>query len=142
MKIYKLETVSKRIIEAFESLIPQLTGANNTPSKEDIESIVASENTVVFVSEENRKVIGMLSLVLNKIPTGEKVWIEDVVVDAQARGLGVGKKLMQFALAYCKEKDIKQVNLTSSPERIPANKLYLKLGFFKRQTNVYRIEVK
>ena len=78
---------------------------------------------------------------LNKIPTGNKVWIEDVVVDSSARGKGVGEALIQFAVAYVKDQNITSINLTSSPDRVAANKLYQKLGFIKRQTNVYRLTI-
>jgi ribosomal protein S18 acetylase RimI-like enzyme len=71
-----------------------------------------------------------------------KVWIEDVVVDVAARGKGLGKDLMLFAIDYVSQKNISTINLTSSPERIAANKLYQKLGFVKRETNVYRLTIK
>ena len=71
-----------------------------------------------------------------------KVWIEDVVVDVAARGKGLGKDLMLFAIDYVSQKNISTINLTSSPERIAANKLYQKFGFVKRETNVYRLTIK
>jgi ribosomal protein S18 acetylase RimI-like enzyme len=80
-----------------------------------------------------------MTLVFNKIPTGDKLWIEDVVVDKVARGKGLGKELIQFAIKYAKNKNVKTINLTSSPERVAANKLYQKLGFMLRETNVYRL---
>jgi len=82
-----------------------------------------------------------LTLVFNKIPTGDKIWIEDVVVDKSARGKGVGVKLMEFSIAYVRNKNIKSINLTSSPDRVAANNLYRKLGFVQRETNVYRLTI-
>ncbi|QXP62812.1 GNAT family N-acetyltransferase [Polaribacter sp. HaHaR_3_91] len=141
MKIYKLETVNDHILKAFIKLIPQLSTSCILPNQKDLEDIVSSGNTMLFIAEENNNIIGTLTLVFNKIPTGNKVWIEDVVVDNAARGKGVGEKLTQFAIEFTANKGIKSINLTSSPERIAANKLYQKLGFIKRETNVYRLTI-
>ncbi|XMO86792.1 GNAT family N-acetyltransferase [Algibacter sp. AS12] len=139
MEIYELVTVTDKILNAFKSLIPQLSSSCVLPEKEDLEAIIKSENTVLFVAEEEDKILGTLTLVFTKIPTGNKVWIEDVVVDGAARGKGVGKALTEFAIDYTFDKNINSVNLTSSPERVAANKLYQKIGFVKRETNVYRL---
>ncbi|QXP70823.1 GNAT family N-acetyltransferase [Polaribacter sp. R2A056_3_33] len=141
MKIYKLETVNDHILKAFIKLIPQLSTSCILPNQKDLEDIVSSGNTMLFIAEENNNVLGTLTLVFNKIPTGNKVWIEDVVVDNAARGKGVGEKLTQFAIEFTANKGIKSINLTSSPGRIAANKLYQKLGFIKRETNVYRLTI-
>ncbi|AUC23924.1 hypothetical protein BTO15_00565 [Polaribacter sejongensis] len=141
MKIYKLETVNDHILKAFIKLIPQLSTSCILPSQKDLEDIVSSNNTMLFIAEENNNILGTLTLVFNKIPTGNKVWIEDVVVDNTARGKGVGKKLTQFAIEYTANKGIKSINLTSSPDRIAGNELYQKLGFIKRETNVYRLTI-
>tara|TARA_R110000868_G_scaffold369110_1_gene632330 strand:+ start:516 stop:956 length:441 start_codon:yes stop_codon:yes gene_type:complete len=141
MKIYKLTTVTDHIVDAFKKLIPQLSSSRTLPNKKDLEGIVNSNNAILFIAEENNVILGTLTLVFNKIPTGDKVWIEDVVVDNAARGKGIGKELTLFAIEYVRKKDIKSINLTSSPDRVAANKLYQKLGFVKRVTNVYNLKV-
>lgn len=141
MKIYKLEIVTDPVLKAFEMLIPQLSSTCNLPTKKVLEDIVNSSSTELFIAEENNKILGTLSLVFNKIPTGDKVWIEDVVVDKAARGKGLGKELIQFAIEYVTNKNINKINLTSSPDRVAANKLYQKLGFIQRETNVYRLTI-
>lgn len=141
MNIYKLTEVTGQIELAFKNLIPQLSSSCVLPTKKDLEYIVNSENTILFVAEDAGVVLGVLTLVFNRIPTGNKVWIEDVVVDKKARGKGVGKALVNFAIAYTSSKNINSINLTSSPERVAANKLYQKLGFVKRKTNVYRLTI-
>jgi GNAT superfamily N-acetyltransferase len=138
MKIYKLVTVTDHVVNAFNKLIPQLSSSCVLPTKKDLEAIVHSKNTVLFVAEDDHQILGTLTLVFNKIPTGDKVWIEDVVVDDAARGKGLGKDLVLFAIDYVTHKNIKSINLTSSPERVAANALYKKLGFVQRETNVYR----
>lgn len=141
MNIYKLEVVTQKVIDGFERLIPQLSADSNSIKGLDLETIINSTSTKLFVAEENNEIIGTLSLVLYKIPTGEKVWIEDVVVDKSFRGRGIGKDLILFAIKYAKEKNIKSINLTSRPEREIANNLYQNLGFIKRKTNVYKIKL-
>ena len=139
MKIYKLITVNDTVLNAFRKLIPQLSSDCALPTEKDLNDIVNSNSVQLFIAEENNEILGTLTLVFNKIPTGDKVWIEDVVVDKAARGKGLGKKLIQFAIEYTINKNINKINLTSSPERVAANKLYQKLGFIQRETNVYRL---
>ena len=138
MKIHELEHISNKVFNAICNLIPQLSSTSKLPTKEYLETIINSNNTKIFVAEENNAILGTLTLVFNKIPTGEKAWIEDVVVDEAARGKGVGKALTAYAVDYAMSKGVNKIDLTSSPDRIAANKLYQKLGFKKRSTNVYR----
>ncbi|TXE09146.1 GNAT family N-acetyltransferase [Gelidibacter salicanalis] len=142
MKIYKLTLVTDEVVEAFANLIPQLAPGCQLPTKGDLEAIVNSNQTLLFMAEEHNEILGTMTLVVNKIPTGDKVWIEDVVVDKSARGKGVGVKLIQFSIDYAKTEKLMSINLTSSPERIAANQLYQKLGFVQRETNVYRLTLK
>lgn len=140
MRIYEANIVTEALVNAFKKLIPQLSPDAPVPSKPELEDIINSNNTIIFVAEENG-IVGTLTLVINKIPSGIKIWIEDVVVDNAARGKGVGEELTKFAIEYVANKGIMQINLTSSPERIAANKMYQKLGFIKRETNVYRLTI-
>ena len=71
----------------------------------------------------------MLTLAAFEIPTGVRAWIEDVVVDAAARGQGVAGALVQAAVDRSAAIGARTVDLTSRPEREAANRLYLKLGF-------------
>lgn len=141
MKIYVATHITEEIADAFQNLIPQLSPGSILPKKADLEKIVKSGNTRIIIAEEE-KILGTLTLVFQKIPTGEKVWIEDVIVDNAARGKGIGEKLMLYALDYIRKKGIKKIDLTSVPERIAANRLYQKLGFEKRNTNIYRFTIK
>ncbi len=83
----------------------------------------------------------MLTLAMFRIPTGRRAWIEDVVVDGRARGKGVGEALTRHAIAYARQHGARTVDLTSRPSREAANAMYAKLGFVRRSTNVYRIDV-
>ena len=141
MEIKQLKVVTPEVLSAFEKLIPQLSEKSPILTFEDLAEIINSGNTLIFVAEENGKIIGTLTLIRYRIPTGKKTWIEDVVVDKSMRGKGIGKMLTQFVIDWAKKNDIDKIDLTSSPFRIEANELYRKIGFLKRETNVYRLEV-
>jgi ribosomal protein S18 acetylase RimI-like enzyme len=80
----------------------------------------------------------MLTLVVYRIPTGAHAVIEDVVVDETARGAGCGEALVAAALERARDAGVKNVDLTSRPSREAANRLYVRMGFVERETNVYR----
>ena len=130
--------VDNDLVVAFQRLTPQLSKSNPAPSKEQLESIVASDSSHVLVARVDGVIVGSLTLVIFHIPTGIRAWIEDVVVDADARGKGVGEALNTFALAEAKRQGATTVDLTSRPSREAANRLYQRLGFKERETNVYR----
>jgi ribosomal protein S18 acetylase RimI-like enzyme len=73
-----------------------------------------------------------------RIPTGVRAWIEDVVVDGSARGVGAGEALVAAAIERATSIGAKTVDLTSRPSREAANRLYVRMGFESRTTNVYR----
>ncbi len=91
--------------------------------------------------EDEEKIVGMLTLALFRIPSGVRAWIEDVVVDTEARGRGIGAALVRRAIEIAQESGARTVDLTSRPSREAANKLYQKLGFEQRSTNVYRYTI-
>jgi ribosomal protein S18 acetylase RimI-like enzyme len=89
--------------------------------------------------EDDGSVVGSLTLVLFRIPTGVRAWIEDVVVDESARGRGAGEALTREAMRMATEAGARTVDLTSRPTREAANRLYERIGFEERETRVYRI---
>jgi ribosomal protein S18 acetylase RimI-like enzyme len=138
MKIEELTDFSTQALDAINGLLPQLSPSAVALDKSDLTSIINSESTKLFLATEEDQVFGMLSLVLFRIPTGRKAWVEDVVVDEKARGRGVGKLLTEHAVSVAREHGAHSVDLTSRPSRASANALYQRVGFQQRQTNVYR----
>jgi len=102
--------------------------------------IVGSDDTVLYVARDGTRIVGSLTLAFYRIPTGLKAWIEDVVVDEAGRGRGVGRLLYEAALAEAERRGAKDVSLTSRPSREAANRLYRRIGFEARETNVYRFK--
>ncbi len=130
--------VTPELVAAFERLIPQLSSSNPPPPAVELEEIVSSPATVLFLARVDDEIVGSLTLALFRIPTGLRAWIEDVVVDGEARGKGVGEALNQAALAHARSVGARTVDLTSRPSREAANRLYQRIGFVERETNVYR----
>lgn len=145
MEIYieQIKTFSQDVTKDVNSLLAQLDPTSKPLSDRDIKEIIDGPSNHFFAAREsvNRKIVGMLMLVVYRIPVWKKGWIEDVVVDKEYRGRGIATKLINYAIESAKANGISSLNLTSRPERENANKLYVKLGFKKRDTNVYRIEL-
>ncbi len=96
---------------------------------------------MLYVAWLDGRIVGSLTLAMYRMPTGLKAWIEDVVVDAAARGHGVGELLSVAAIAEAVRRGAKNVNLTSRASRDAANRLYQRLGFVPYDTNVYRYTI-
>jgi ribosomal protein S18 acetylase RimI-like enzyme len=126
------------LVEAFSRLIPQLSKSSPPPTAAELAEMVASEACDVLIATEGDVILGTLTLVTFRIPTGVRSWIEDVVVDEAGRGKGVGDALNRFALDVARSKGAKTVDLTSRPSREAANRLYRRIGFVQRETNIYR----
>jgi ribosomal protein S18 acetylase RimI-like enzyme len=134
-------TVSDELVEAFARLVPQLSTSADPPSREQLEEIVASSAaTILLARDDAGQIIGSLTLVIFRTPTGARAWIEDVVVDETARGQGAGEALVAEAVRLASDSGARTVDLTSRPSREAANALYEKVGFRARETNVYRYE--
>jgi ribosomal protein S18 acetylase RimI-like enzyme len=131
-------SVDDDLVAAVGTLIPQLSSSSPAPSKEALARIVDSPGAALFVARDDGRVVGMLTLITFEIPTAVRAWIEDVVVDEAARGQGVAASLVQAALEHAEAQGARTVDLTSRPDREAANRLYLRMGFEARATNVYR----
>jgi ribosomal protein S18 acetylase RimI-like enzyme len=136
--VVAVHAVDDELIEAFDRLIPQLSSSSPPPSRDHLTAMVDSEDTVLYVARVDGRILGSLTLAFYRIPTGTKAWIEDVVVDAEARGHGVGELLNRVALDEARARGAKNVSLTSRPSRDAANRLYRRIGFEHYETNVYR----
>ena len=134
-------SASADVLAACHRLIPQLSSSSAPISAKELEEIIESDTTVLFAARSGQEIVGLLTLAIFRIPTGVRAWIEDVVVDNQARGKGVGDALNRAALAEAERRGAKTVDLTSRPSREAANRLYQRLGFKQRDTNVYRYDL-
>jgi ribosomal protein S18 acetylase RimI-like enzyme len=141
VQVEEVTKVDDELVAAFARLIPQLSSSNPPPTERELAAIVTSRSTALFVARDHGEIIGSLTLALFRIPTGLRAWIEDVVVDESARGKGVGEALNRAAIDHAAKAGARTVDLTSRPSREAANRLYQRLGFTARDTNVYRYEI-
>ena len=143
MHISELTQVNDEAVAAFDRLIPQLSTSSRVPTREEIEDMAASRASIVLIAREQPQgeIMGMLTLVVFRIPTGVRAWIEDVIVDHAARGKGIGEALTVAAIERARQEGAKTVDLTSRPSREAANRLYQRVGFKPRQTNIYRFDL-
>lgn len=141
IKVSAASGVDDELIAAFNRLIPQLSRSAAVPTPDAIREIVEGPASTVLLARDDRergRIVGLLTLVVFRIPTGVRAWIEDVVVDDAVRGRGVGEALSQEAIRRAVEAGARTVELTSRPSREAANRLYQRLGFVRRDSNVYR----
>ncbi|WP_194949339.1 GNAT family N-acetyltransferase [Actinomyces trachealis] len=145
MSVELITKSTSELVEAMERLIPQLSRSAPALTAAQCEALVAQEGVFLFVfrpdaadAQGNKPILGMLTLATFKIPTGLRAWIEDVVVDSDARGQGAGAALVEAAVKYAAQLGARTVDLTSRPSREAANRLYKRCNFQLRETNVYR----
>ena len=141
LEIRPADRVDDELVEAFATLIPQLSSSSPPPSAKELQAIVDAVDSVLLIARLDGRVVGSLTLAFYRIPTGLKAWIEDVVVHDSARGQGVGEALNRAAIAEAVHRGAKHVSLTSRSSRDAANRLYQRLGFQPYETNVYRYTV-
>jgi GNAT superfamily N-acetyltransferase len=61
--------------------------------------------------------------------SGRYLYIDDLVADSSGRGKGVGKALMEFAVAEAGRRDCAAVQLSSGTQREQAHRFYFREGF-------------
>jgi ribosomal protein S18 acetylase RimI-like enzyme len=142
--ITEIVDVTDEVVDAFARLIPQLSSSSPAPGADELSEIAANANSALFVARDTDTgiIVGSLTLALYRIPTGLQARIEDVVVDDAARGKGIGADLTHAAINRARDLGAKSVGLTSRPSREAANRLYRRLGFEQRETNVFRLDLK
>ena len=145
IKIYEITEMSQKVFDAFEKLIPQLSSSAKIPTWEELEDLIASKAGIVLAvaddEDPEEKILGTMTLVVFRIPTGVRAWVEDVVVDGAARGQGIGEKLIRASIERAKAEGAKTIDLTSRPTRVEAHRLYKRCGFEMRETCVFRIKL-
>jgi ribosomal protein S18 acetylase RimI-like enzyme len=134
------EEATPEVVEALARLVPQLSRSSPPPTAAEVAEMVGSPADDLLVARIGGRIVGCLTLITFRIPTGIRCWIEDVVVDEAARGRGVGDALSRFAIDRAHARGARTLDLTSRPSREAANRLYQRLGFVRRDTHVYRYD--
>ena len=145
IKIFEVTEMSQKVYDAFERLIPQLSTSAKIPTWEELEDLISSKAGIVLAAADDEdpeeKILGTMTLVVFRIPTGVRAWVEDVVVGTESRGKGIGEKLIRASIARAEAEGAKTIDLTSRPTRVEAHRLYKRCGFEMRETCVFRIKL-
>ncbi|MBF8249933.1 MAG: streptothricin acetyltransferase [Candidatus Levybacteria bacterium] len=143
IKIEQLKTFAPDITQALNNLLVQLNPNSKKLTDEEVKEIIEETSSHLLIAKEpkDNKIVGMLTLITFSAPSAKKGVLEDVVVDDNFQGKGIGKKLITQAINMAREAGVARLEFTSNPERVKANKFYQHLGFNKRDTNVYRMEI-
>lgn len=141
-RIEEVTEVSDALLADVRRLAGELAPSASPLTRARLEEIVAGAAGRLLVARgEGGEVAGMLLLACYPALTARRAWIEDVVVAPAARGQGLGEALVRRAIELARAAGADTLDLTSRPAREAANRLYIRLGFERRETNVYRFEL-
>jgi ribosomal protein S18 acetylase RimI-like enzyme len=140
--VERVVVADQEVVAAVRRLLPQLSESAPAPEAYDVETVVTSETTTLLLArDDDRRIVGMLTVAIFRLPSGLRAWIEDVVVDESARRLGVGRALVERATELASESGARSIDLTSRPSRESARQLYTSMEFVERSTTVFRREL-
>ena len=139
--IERLTSASDAALGEINALLPQLRRDANEPlgARSDLDAIVGDTNVLFVVAKDDGKIIGMATAYLATKFGKRTGFVEDVVVDGSYRGQGLGQRVMETLISEAKTAGVTQLYLTSGSDRTAAQKLYQKLGFKKKETNVFKL---
>jgi GNAT superfamily N-acetyltransferase len=124
---------------ALARLLPQLNPNLPVPTVETLQAIVTDPAVTLLLAVDGDEVVGTSTVIVYPTPFWLKARLDDVVVDEGARGKGVGAALVNACLDVARKRGAQVAELQSGVGREAANRLYPRMGFERRETNVYRI---
>ena len=124
-------------------LLPQLNARLPVPDAERLRRLVADPDVVLLVARDGEEIVGTTTVIVYTTPFWIKARLDEVVVDAGARGRGVGEALIKAALDVGRDRGAQVAELQSGrgPDRAAAHRLYERLGFKIRESDVMRVEL-
>ena len=142
LEIFEVKEACDGYVESINRLLAQLSSSGRCLTFGQLQAMVDCAASHLFLARHNGEIVAMLTLGEYLAPTGRKMWIEDVVVDAAARGNSFGRAMVEYAVGYARALGDGALMLTSRPSRIAANALYRSSGFEQKETNVYKMDIK
>ena len=139
VRIERVTEATPEVHEALVRLLPQLNAQLQVPSMDRLRALIADPAVTLLVAREGEQIVGTTTVIVYTTPFWIKARLDEVVVDELARGKGVGAALVKASLDLAREKGVQVVELQSGVQREEANRLYPRMGFKLRETNVYRI---
>jgi ribosomal protein S18 acetylase RimI-like enzyme len=138
VEVETIHQVSDELVLALQRLLPQLSTSATPMDAGKLAQVIQHPAVTLVVARRRGTIVGMLTLVMFPLPSGQRARIEDVVVDEAARGHGAGAALTTAALRLAHQQGARTIDLTSRASRVAANRLYERLGFALRDSKVYR----
>jgi ribosomal protein S18 acetylase RimI-like enzyme len=132
---------SSDMADAVRNLVKQLVSNYKPFSDDEFREMVQNPQSFLFIAREvvSNKVAGVVMIIIYRIPDSKKVYLDDIIVDENFRGNGIATLLFNKVIAIARDQKADYIELTSNPKRAAGIHLYEKLGFKKRETNVYRL---
>ena len=141
LEIFEVKEACGSYVGPMNRLLAQLSSSGAGITLEQLQQLVDSNASHLFLGRYNGEIVAMLTLGEYLAPTGRKMWIEDVVVDAAARGHSFGRAMVEHAIGFARELGDGVLMLTSRPSRVAANALYRSCEFEQKETNVYKMNI-
>ena len=141
LEIFEVKEACDCFVEPMNRLLAQLSSSGASITLEQLQQLVDCNASHLFFGRYNGEIVAMLTLGEYLAPTGRKMWIEDVVVDAAARGHSFGRAMVEHAIGFARELGDGALMLTSRPSRVAANALYRSCEFEQKETNVYKMNI-
>ena len=139
-KVYRLTYADKAATERISHLLNSLRSAPVTLEHSQLQELLTKDSFHLFVAEDEEGVIiGMLTLTSCSTLAGDRLWIEDVIVDESRRGHGTGRALLREVISYTGNTlKAASITLTSNPSRTAARSLYRSEGFEEYNTGIFK----
>ena len=137
IEILEHTVIDENIQNQVEELFNQLN--SNIKQRKVQEILEVGNNTVLVVCREEGTLVGIATMVTYKVISGHKGMIEDVVVDTDQRGKGIGRKLMERLVEEARKMALDEILLFSGHHRTAAINLYKSLGFVLKDSGLYRL---
>jgi ribosomal protein S18 acetylase RimI-like enzyme len=141
--IERVTTYSSEMADSIWSLVRQLISTYKPFTDANFQEMIQNPSSYLFVARDvvNKKIAGMVMVMIYRIPDSKKAYVDDLVVDEHFRNRGIATMLFDKVIATAREEHASYIELTSNPDRVKGTPIYEKLGFQKRETNVYRLRL-
>lgn len=139
--MHELHTYTDTDFTDLASLMQELS-SNIIFTRESLDRMLADPNSHLYVIREEDRIVACACLCIFQQPFSTDATIESVVVSSKMRGKGLGQQLMEHLIEEAARMKVDCIHLTSNPKRVAANALYQKMGFERKETNCYVMELK
>ena len=141
MNISIIHKIDEDMQKEIDLLLHELSPTLGIIDRDRVNRLLNEDRLTLFATEDDKgRLIGMLTLTFCPTLTGDKYWIEDVIVHDEFRGHGIGKALVKAAVSHVKQSGQPyRIYLTSNPSRTAARNLYRSKGFEEYDTGVFRL---